>query len=481
MRVYQKPILAASLAVLLLTLNSCIPDKRVVWSPDGSKALVRMGNDELFILEGPELAPRSLDMEVFAMDWLPDNRHAVVCVSREHTEWASLKANLSASEIEGVTQIAKAIETAVMSFDGPVGKAEWRQITTAQGGLPRPVQLCLRDTASAAFQVKAATELEKLKARAAFTFHLLLIDTSEAEEPTLLYSTMAPWGHEEGYPRPFVAPTGDRMAFLLNRPEQYLGDAQPAFALAVQEINNPDSMRILDEQLGWELAWSPNGQQLAYFRYKGVPPQTDEKELLHRLGTLVIRRLVDDSGRVDSHIIAEVCVLFQSFAGLQFTSDGNLYFAASDLRLPAPEEEAMAKNWTVFRWDPDYPNSVCPALSQNAERWFANRHELSWTFALSPNGQRLQLLGEDGLYLRDFPSAGGPHLDEVHTDEHGTVPVWRNDDEITVVVKPGDERGSEHRSELVLMNLNRGGYPESARCLSCDWPDEWVSGWFEKK
>jgi len=31
------------------------------------------------------------------------------------------------------------------------------------------------------------------------------------------------------------------------------------------------------------------------------------------------------------------------------------------------------------------------------------------------------------------------------------------------------------------MKLNSGGYPESARCLSCDWPDEWVSGWFEIK
>lgn len=480
MSMYQKPILAASLAILLLTLNSCMPDKHVVWSPEGSKALVRMGNDELFILEGPELAPRSLDMKVFAMDWLPDNRRAVVCVSREHADWTSLKAASSAAEIEEVTQEAQAIETAVLAFDGPIHQAEWNQIPAVQEGLSRPVQLCLRDTASAAFRAKAATELEKLKSSTAFTFHLLLIDTSEAKEPTLLYSTMARKGKDEGYPRPFVDPTGDRMAFLLNRPEQYLGDAQPAFALAVQEINDPDSMRIVDEQVGWNLAWSPDGQQLAYFRYKGDPPPEMDEDVLSRLGTLVIQRIADDTGQVNPRVVAEVGVLFQSLAGLQFAPDGNLYFAAMDFHLPATEE-MMPEAWTVFRWDPDYPSFVYPVLSQDTERWFAKPHELSWTFALSPNGQRLQLLGQDGLYLQDFPSAGGPHLDAVHTDEHGTAPVWRNDDEITLVVEPGDERGSEHRSELVLMKLNRGGYPESARCLSCDWPDEWVSGWFERK
>ena len=72
-------------------------------------------------------------------------------------------------------------------------------------------------------------------------------------------------------------------------------------------------------------------------------------------------------------------------------------------------------------------------------------------------------------------------LDTVHTDKHGIIPVWRNEDEITVVVEPGNKWGSPHRSELVLMKLNPGGVPESAQCLSRDWPDEWVNGWFEEK
>ncbi|HUW82099.1 MAG TPA: hypothetical protein VMZ31_04785 [Phycisphaerae bacterium] len=98
----------------------CIPEKRVVWSPDGTRALVRMGGNRLFVLEGRDLKPRDLGIRAYGADWLPDGRRAVATVVEEHAAWSSLAPNLSADDRERVVDAAKKLADAIMAFEGPI-------------------------------------------------------------------------------------------------------------------------------------------------------------------------------------------------------------------------------------------------------------------------------------------------------------------------------------------------------------------------
>jgi hypothetical protein len=279
-------------------------------------------------------------------------------------------------------------------------------------------------------------------------------------------------------------PTGRTLALLLPRPEQALADTQPAYALAVCDLSRPKSLAVIDERVGSCVAWSGDGRQLAYFRYVGDSPKERKTDDASRLGHLTVRDIswteTDGKPVAQAGTPKQVGVLFNSLAGLQYTPDGNLVFAALPMTLPATTED-MPQRWILFRWDPRFPATVSRVLDSETTEWFAQPNQM-WLFALSPGGRRVLLAGDKDskkLYLYDSKSGRRVIVEGIEWDEHGVQPTWRNDDQFCAVVVPGDERGSAGRRELVLFEVDSSGQVKAGSCLSKDWSVEWARNWLE--
>ena len=158
----KRDMLLVSLLALVSAVG-CIPEKRVVWSPDGTRALVRMGGNRLFVLEGPELKPRDLGIRAYGADWLPDGKGAVATMVEEHATWESLAASLSADDRGKVVDAAKRLADAIMAFEGPIDRFKAEDFFPKDGAVAVAALVCLRDTASDELKTKVGEDWQDLK------------------------------------------------------------------------------------------------------------------------------------------------------------------------------------------------------------------------------------------------------------------------------------------------------------------------------
>lgn len=476
---------AVVLMIACTVWPGCLPEKRVVWSRDGSRAMVRAGEDRLLLLEGPKLTPRDAGMPVLGMDWLPDANgapRAVLLKRHDYATWDSLKANLTAEEARKVLAAAKDLGEQFMAFQGSLDQFKLKDDSLLNDGVCADAALlCLRDTATPELKAKFGGKWGELGEPKAYTAEVAVIDDAAKQADsgrvldTFLVSGRVPVAAD---------PTGRSLALLLPRPDLSLADAQPAYALAVCDLTRPKSLTVVDERVGIHVAWSRDGQQIAYFRYVGDPPKERRSDDASRLGHLTVRDIswteADGKPVAQAGTPKQVGVLFNSLAGLQYTSEGNLVFAALPMTLPATTED-MPQKWTLFRWDPRFPATVSRVLDSETSEWFAQPNPM-WLFAVSPSGRRVLLAGDKdskNLYLYDSKSGVRVVVEGIEWDEHGVQPTWRNEDQFCAVVVQGDSRGSANRRELVLFQIDSSGQVKAESCLSKDWSVEWAKGWLE--
>ena len=477
-------VLAALAAISVL---GCLPEKRIRWSRDGSRALVKAGQGRLLLLEGPELAARSLDICVADADWVSD-RQIVVAQIIECGRWADLAARLTEPERGQVSAVAARLTDAFMKHQGPIDQFDPGAALGPEATPYLPAALLyVRENPPPGLREKAGQKWEELKKGTAKIHVLAVLEPGPGplEGPTELAHFLS-----EGPVRVVAEPGGRAVAVLVSQPALALSDTEPGFALLLCDPGRPGWMKALDERVGYDAAWSADGRRLAYMRYVGGPPvRSARKDELTRLAEVIVARIAyDESGRIaerDPEQARPVGLLYHGFSAIQFAGDDSLLLAAAEMRLPSTAADAPG-GWSVFRHDPRFPAAVADVLGSQGRSWFAKPHPLAWFFALDPAGRRLLLLGgeeqDNGrLYITDLLSESREVVEHLHADQLGVWPTWRNEREFAAVVRPGAEGVSGHRSELVLFRLNDAGKPEPARVLSRDWPDEWVQGWLEVK
>jgi len=94
---------------LIALLSGCIPEQRVIWSPDGRQAMVlgRENNlQSLYLCDGDgNLSPRLFD-HVHRAAWRPDSSGVILVRSRLTANWAELAPLLTAEENDDIIRMA---------------------------------------------------------------------------------------------------------------------------------------------------------------------------------------------------------------------------------------------------------------------------------------------------------------------------------------------------------------------------------------
>ncbi len=443
-------------------LVGCIPEKRIVWSPDGSRAAVATPNGLFFIdPDGKVLDPRLPGTPV-QCDWFPDNRRLAVVHGTKAQGWAGVKPLFEEEQTRHIAQLAAALRTRVLAYEG-----NWDDFDVDPEGRVPPatemaVLLYMRDNLADGLSEKLGDKWGDVMDIQPDIWHLQVFTLgSDGLKPgKLLLRSLG------SITQPKVSPNGKVVAML--RP---VADGKSdASALCVVAVEGGEPRSVADF-VAIDYDWSPDSRWLAYVYSTSPAPGGGDSVQLGSLATIRVAAedgtLMKEWGERNDR----VGLLFNHVIGLRWLSDGRLLFSAVEAKLPATTHD-MPQRWSLFLLDPRMPASLLRVLGRD----FTESTDVSLPlFDVSPDEKRVLLLGEKNCpVLYDF-AKGETRLLHVPTGQERDVnclPVWRNNEAVSFV-RPGPTQGAA--SEVVLWQDG------DVKTLSENWPDEMKQDWLVGK
>ncbi len=447
--------------VIAATLSAgCLPEKRIVWSPDGSRAAVAAA-DGLYLIdaEGNVLEPRLLGSSARCA-WFPDGRRLAVVQQKKVASWADVGELIGMEQPDEIRKIAEALRPRIMAFEGNWDDFEIDRENIVPPSIEIAALLYVRDNLGEGLPEKLGDKWDDLK-KLEITVHQMQVFTltEEAFKPgKILLRTFS----EMISPR--VAPDGANIAVLTPTS----GGDDDAPALGVVSASGGE-LRKVAGFVGYDYDWSPDGSNLAYIHTTSTPGD-DEDQV--RLGSLTTIKVCDPKGALLEEFEQRkdrVGLLFNPLLGVRWLTDGRLLFSTVELSLPATTSD-MPRRWSLFVLDPRMPATVLRVLARDFDEPLEESIPL---FAVSPDETRVVLLGPGGqVVLYSFATGEAKTLMKIEDGgDWKCLPTWRNNSEICFL-KPAAEEGSD--TEVVLWKEGK------MRTISGKWPEEMKKDWLKK-
>lgn len=445
---------------LLLSCFSCagcFPQNFVLWSPDGSKAAVVVKDVRLCNAEGKlsePILPESCrtDNGSSGVCWYPDSRSLCLLAETSAVTWAEVSRLMTEEKKNLVQTEAPAMLKEILAYEG-----DWNNFQPK--GVYKSDYVCLllylRETQADAIQSKVSKNAWTKFSNTSRSINQLWkveVENETVKSRRVLLETL------DDIKMFRLSPDGRWIAIVLN--DGVLAVLPPdggMMTVAEKTITNPD--------------FTPDGNFLVYGH--GVA-----KEGNVPLGFVARRRLCDESGNLLKELKPEeelAGAFFTQTARLRCLKDGRILFTCMDIHLPAAAND-MSQKLSLFIIDPRYP-TVIRMIPEQVQA--GRTMEGLDFFELSPDQTRIAIVEEDQkVSVLTLDTGNLQVMQDKKVDAPGImIPSWRTDDELCFVVPKGSPEGSENRAEVVLKNLKTG----QMRCISKDWPDEFVEGWLWKK
>ena len=316
------------LGVLLLA-GGCRVEERMVWSPDGARAAVRLP-DGLCLMDASGVLSPPVASNVLAVAWLPDSQGLVLLRQIPMTNWPDAARLLPPEEtaiVEALTRgMVDVLKGALVAAGGDAAAVSEKFLKPLKIESPDkfiPIALCLHDTQTTALRqiiqgARNAGDWEKFLTNS-FEINvnelsiLHLKDGRTNGTPQLLERTL----DDLAEPRP--SPTAPVVAFLRRN------------SLTVVPLNGGTNRICVTDKTAGSYDWTPDGKSLVYPVRLTGEWEPDAINLVR-----IERRVaVDAAGAL---IAGDVLPL--ALAGVTFTPrvrclpDGQVLFASLALQLP---------------------------------------------------------------------------------------------------------------------------------------------------
>jgi len=457
----KRRIAAAGLLMLSTVLSGCIPEKRVVWSPDGRRAAL-IGGDGLYVCNETGRLSERLAEAVEQVVWLSDSQRLVAERTVDLSTWEAVRTTIDAERVKGIKAGGERLRAEVLAHEGGFDDFEPQSLEELNAGEQAAAVLYLRDELSEGLPEKLGakwTELEDISASAR-SFQAWTVGENSLEPgPVLAWALDGTHGLT-------VSPDGRSMAYV----ERGGDDGARLYVVPVDGSAPP---RLVDEQTTVFPAWSGDGRFLAYAVASGTLSGDKEKM---ELGVLVRRAVADADGGLLAPF-GEV----ENLAGLVFSPetmvaclrDGRILFATLEIQLPCTSKD-MPQRMSLFAVDPDRQPTVQRVLPRQTQSEVA---DMMHRFQLSPDQRRVCVPGGNGevTVLELATGRVWSVLGDDEVEKLRTLPTWRSCDELCLTVWV-EKEGGNGRDEIVLAKVDWESGEVQRRVLSKDWPQEVVLG-----
>jgi dipeptidyl aminopeptidase/acylaminoacyl peptidase len=453
-------------AVAMLIAAGCVPEKRVVWSPDGDRAAVLAG-DGLYVCDAEgRLSPRLIERAEKAA-WFPDGRLLAVVRSIACRTWSEAVLYLNEDEQREIARKGRLIREEVLDFDGDWNQFGERSITLKgqTGGEVVAALMYVRDEIPEGVVEKIGAEnwgnLQKLS----LSVRLLEVyDATRTDGPLAPVSIVTRWLDAIG--QPVVAPDGEYIAYAV----RIDSSEKPGPPLYVAPARGDAPERLVAAHANLEPDWSPDGRYLAFAK----PSNSRGAESDMPFGSIARCQVREGRGDLLEKFPAHedlAGIVFDSGTRVKYTREGRIIFATAELHLPATAKD-MPQYPSLFAVHPDHQATVTRLIPRAVEPEIAAGSPL---FELSPDGKRIAVFGaKNAVYVVRL--GNGDYEIVKGTATEGTpkvIPVWRNSHELCVELPPSEAAGSGGRREIALWSDSNGG---KLRVLSEKWGGDAARG-----
>jgi hypothetical protein len=454
--------LRATLGALFVALLACgcddLEQRRVTWSPDGSKAAV-VAADGLHLCDSTGKLSKLLVKDVKTVAWLPDSQHAVIATVDSTDQWNVVQSLLSDADKQKV-------EAAAARFRGDILSGAWAadKMDEHKKRFPEDfyfkdeATLLLRDRGIDSLKENLGDKLQDFMSKSVRTTALTLrslSDTGSNVEQTLYSGTKL-----TGEIR--VSPDG-RLAAVTEE----LGDwANGAFRLSVISLDGKQHVVLTDYATQFP-DWDPESKHLIYIMVNDA----QEAKLSSSVGELVRTEVVDMQGKLIEKFAHDTIALvpFCMFDRIRCLRDGRILISAPEVELPALVHD-LGVEQQIYMLDPKYGSALI-RLTAHGE---ANDTDRNVTY-FEPNASGTNILFPNtngAAYLLNVASGGIQKVSHDTFADARVLPQWRSNTDVCF----SDETKAGKRAELYLWTAGSKDKPVS---ISDHWPVEAVRGFLE--
>lgn len=455
--------LATVFAITALALiTGCYVEERMFWSPDGTRAVVRLPEGLCLVdANGTISAPLTSDVTFAA--WLPDSRGLVVLRRLAVTNWSEITRLVPRQETAPVETLARGLpellKAALVAADGNVEAVEEKFFKPLRlEGTPALLAglVCLRDTRPAVFKellrgVKDAGQFEKDLAANSLPVNeisVLRLDGDKLSgKPLVLERTLA----DLGEPQP--SPSAPVVAFLRDD------------VLTVAPLDGGTNRIEVADKVAGRHDWTPDGKSLAFAVRLAEKRESGTINLAH----IQRRSAISATGALtagDNQLLGTGAFAFTP--RVRCLPDGRVLFASLPLQLPKPASSTSEARFYLI--DPAKgPDAVPAAIGSEPGALPADLA----AFSVSPNGRQIAIVesGSDAVAVLDIASGRLEVVSPKRGAQCRTLPVWRNNDELFYAALP-----STGAKRPGWMRWRKGAAPQF---FSGRWPAGAVQGLVE--
>jgi hypothetical protein len=457
--------------LLTLCFAGCLPEERFWWSPDGSRAVVAVGEQiHLVTADGRLKAPLSGDLKIGGdlprhVSWLPDGSGFVLSRTINRNTWDESRALLPADEVNEIERFASGIPallSAAVAMSGDKKVAESLLELTpnhdkellaaaffcALAKNKTAVESALRDS------LKGSEFLAEFAGQAGgFGVHeicLVKLKNDQLDgEPTALVRSVHPIF------LPAVSPKFPAVAYwhVLND-EKHVG-------LAVCTLDGKQRVEVAGTT-NTTLDWTADGRSVVF-----AAPVAEEDVMFQNIRKVAV---VQESGNLVETLepIDLAVAIVTNPARLCALPDGRVLFSSQPATLPAPSAGMkLAPRLYVISADGKSVDAVPTAPGDLPTN-------LSY-FVASPEGKRVAVVESDTDAVAVVELATGKT--EIVSPAHPnwrcrTMPAWKSATELTfaALATPAGN------PKWMLWKQGAG-----VRSISDQWPAEATNGWLEEK
>jgi hypothetical protein len=442
-------------AALLLAIGCNEVEERLSWSPDGTRAVMRLG-DELCLVDANGNISSPLVSNVESAAWLPDSQGLVLLRHLTVTNWEEAARLLPPEEKATVESLAKGfpdlLRAGLAAADGDPDAMEklFKPLKMAgDSEFLSPTILYLLDTQPAALRQAFQGCKDPAKLEADLTG---LSTTKVAEVSVLLLAGNQPSGQPRAIeymladlqqPRP--SPSAPVVAFLR-------GDA-----LMVAPLDGATNLVCVAEKVEGSYDWTPDGKSLVY-AVRLTERESSDIDLVR----IERRTVIDAAGAL---VAGDTLPLALSGSGftprVRCLPDGRVLFAGFAMQLPAPATAPQETHF--FLIDPAQGTNAVPVAVPSAPG--ALPQDLA-CFAPSPDGRQIAIVesGSDAVAVLDVATGELEVVSPKRGWKSRILPAWRGADELYFGALP---ESSSTRPEL--LRWRKGVAPQ---VFSRGWTDE---------